>query len=320
LNKNTQILFASYLDWSKNIGILTLNGGFRYELTRFDYFQNSILLEDQSKTYNDFFPSINISLKPRKNMNISLGYKASINRPSYYILNENVNFNSRYYYTQGNSLLKPQKRHSVSAIISVNKILLNASYDNIYNSFTSLKSQYKKNEEIILSKLENIPKYETVSVGIAWSDRFKSYSPSIELNTGKQFLSITFVDKIKSFNRPFYNVKTNHTLQFKGGYTANFELVYKSVRQNLFTETSYQWNTSGRISKSFQNGIFVQLGVNNFFMKPFTSESITVTNNIHGQVINNPDIRNVTFLLSYRFNASKEKYVNRLKSSERSRY
>ena len=319
-NKRIQFLLAGYLGWDKTIGILTINGGIRYELIKFDYFQNKIHKDDQSNVYNNIFPTLNLFLKPRKDINITLGYKVTINRPSYYILNDNINYNSRYYFTQGNSLLNPQKQHAITALISIKKILLSTSYDQRYNSFASIKSQYKENEEIILSKPANIPKYETLSLGVSWSDRFGLYSPSVEVNTGKQFFSAEYLGNIKSFNQLFYNLRTNHSLQFPKGYTANLRFSYRSKKQQLFTEMSHQWNSAFQLSKSVKNGLFIQLGINNFFAKPLRTESITTINNVYSSNISDSDIRNVTLLLSYRFNSSRDKYTNRLKSSERSRY
>lgn len=320
LNKRIQLLLASYLSWEKTIGIFTIDGGLRYELVKFDYFKNGILEDEQSKVYNDVFPTINISLKPSKDINVNLGYKTTINRPSYYILNDNINYINRYYYSQGNSLLKSQKRHSINSIISIKKILLNASYDKIYNSFFNMKSQYKKGEEIILSKISNTPKLETLSLGVSWSDRFGLYSPSVEVNTGKQFLSAEYLGEIKSYNQPFINIRTNHSLQLPNNFIGNIGITYRSHKYNMFSKVSYQWNSSIRISKSFKNGLFVQLGANNFFVNPLKTESITMIDNVFSSTINDSDIRNISLLVSYRFNSTKDKYFNAHKSSERSRY
>lgn len=318
-NKRKQLLFAGYIEFDKSWNIFNLNGGVRYERIKFDYYLNEIKNGEQEKKYGNFCPTINISLAPRKNIHFSLGYRLTVKNPSYGMLNDNIQYNGRYYYVQGNSLLEAQKTHSINALASIHKFKFIASYDIIQKAFTNIKNQYKAGEDIILSRTMNIPQYEVISLGTSWSERFGIYTPTIDLNMGQQFFSYKYMNDQMTYNKPYYVLKTTHSLRLPKGFNIDASVVYKSKQQYLFIENDSQWNSSIRVAKSFSNGFFIQLGMNNLFATQRIKKIATV-NDVKEIIISDNDIKNISLLVSYNFNTTRNKFVNKLKSDEIKRY
>ncbi len=201
----------------------------------------------------------------------------------------------------------------------IRKIKILTSYDRIKDAFVNVKTQFKEGEDIILSRAMNLPVYDRLSVGTSWSDRFGFYSPSVDINTGVQFFSYEFMQEDRFYKRPYCIVKTAHSFRLPANFTMDLSLTYSSNRQNLFIETDHQWNNAVRLSKSIKEKWFLQVGANNLFVSS-RLRSVTRVNNTQGNVITDNDKRNVSLLLSYRFNSTRNRYVNRLKSGEINRY
>ena len=93
--------------------------GLRFEHIASDYYSAGIRDEDASRTYSDWFPNASITWKKGK-WNWQLNYSRLINRPTYWMLRNFIQYDNRYTYEGGNPLLRPQLNHrlELSAIYS----------------------------------------------------------------------------------------------------------------------------------------------------------------------------------------------------------
>ena len=73
------------------------NLGLRFENVGFDYFENGNKVDEQSRTYKDFFPQASVSYRSDK-VQMMLGYRATIQRPSYYQLRNSIQYDDPYTY------------------------------------------------------------------------------------------------------------------------------------------------------------------------------------------------------------------------------
>ena len=73
-NMSKQKLFAAFLSYSKSIDKWMFNLGLRFENVGFDYFENGNKVDEQSRTYKDFFPQASVSYRSDK-VQMMLGYR-----------------------------------------------------------------------------------------------------------------------------------------------------------------------------------------------------------------------------------------------------
>lgn len=72
-SERRQVLNAEYVNLNYHVGKWDFNAGLRYEYTDLSYYDNGVKSESQSRSNNDLFPNLNISLSPIEMMNVSLG-------------------------------------------------------------------------------------------------------------------------------------------------------------------------------------------------------------------------------------------------------
>lgn len=72
-SERRQVLNAEYVNLYYHVGKWNFNAGLCYEYTDLSYYDNGMKSESQSRSNNDLFLNLNISLSPIEMMNVSLG-------------------------------------------------------------------------------------------------------------------------------------------------------------------------------------------------------------------------------------------------------
>ena len=107
-NEQHEQAIAPFIELRQQVGRLSLSAGLRYEHVESEYFVASIRRDDQSRTYDDFFPSISLSTSVKK-VQLSFSYAKRTTRPSYWQLSSDVVYENRLNMQTGNPYLKPIK-------------------------------------------------------------------------------------------------------------------------------------------------------------------------------------------------------------------
>lgn len=319
-NRNTQMLLASYLSYERKIYFVTVYAGLRYEYVKLEHRTNNSSEESIESKSGRFYPTINLSLNPIPDFNVSIGYKETVRRPSYYNLNGNIQYQSRYAYTQGNPYLKEMNLKSVNALISYKKLRFIANYDIYIDDFANIDEQYKQGEEIVLTRINNIPRYRRMDFALSWNPNVRFYTLLFECATGKQFLRYGQSGEKMSYDKPYWSVSADNYFELPRSFNLNLTFSYRSSEQRLFNHNEQIWGNSISVSKSFyKNRFFAQLSASNLWLKRGTRTEREV-NNVRNVAYIDNDRRNVSFLISYSLNTSRNKYSNKLKSDELRRY
>ena len=147
-NEQHEQAIAPFIELRQQIGRLQLAAGLRYEHVTSEYFVGGIRRDDQSRTYNDFFPSVSLSTSV-KNVQLSFSYAKRTRRPSYWQLSSDVIYENRLNLQTGNPYLKPVKYHNVNVMIRWMWIYLNTNFshcvDPILYTAESLENDSKVN-------------------------------------------------------------------------------------------------------------------------------------------------------------------------------
>ena len=215
-DERRQLLSATYASLNMHWKKWTLDAGLRYEYAKIEHPKGSGTSEQGQNGIDrherDFFPSLNVSVQPLPMTNISVGYHCGVKRPNYSLLNNNLQYNSRYQYVQGNSLLNAEYTHSLNLLASYRNLRLIGSMDYIKNAIMVTRGIYKEGGDIVLSKAENLPSYRRYSIGLNWWQKFGIYTPYLELNYSQQDFKYGYLGKERVFDHPFVSFKVHHTL------------------------------------------------------------------------------------------------------------
>jgi hypothetical protein len=317
-NKNEQILGAAYANLNTQIGKFSMNAGLRYEYASWQYFVGNMKQKSQSRDYNDLFPSLNISYHPNDVSNISLGYRQTVRRPNYGELNDNIEYQSRYYYVQGNSKLDYSYTNSINMLASYKNLRLIGSLDFVNDDIAMKRSLLGESKDIVLSQATNISNYKRWNVGVNWWQHFGIYTPYLEIGLGGQTFSYTYMDTPYHFNHPYVNFKVHNTFELKNDFSITLFVDYYGKNYSLFREVTEQWNTQLSLSKNIKSWFF-ELSVNNVLC-PRSRTSTTRCDWINDASYSNRDNRNVFLLVSYSFNYKQKRHQANTKSNEIRRF
>jgi hypothetical protein len=95
-------LFASY---QVNIGNLYGEFGLKYDLIDFRYYKNGVKMTDDSKLFRHLFPNISLSYKLGQS-SFAVGYRVSVDRPTYSSLQSGVKYINSFTYDEGNPFIE----------------------------------------------------------------------------------------------------------------------------------------------------------------------------------------------------------------------
>lgn len=317
-NKNEQVLGGAYANLNASMGKFSVNAGLRYEYVSWQYFVGNSKQKSKSRDYHDFLPSLNISYRSNSVTNVSVGYRQTMRRPNYGELNDNVEYQSRYYYVQGNSTLDYAYTNSINVLASYKNLRFIGSCDFVHGDIAMRRSLLGASNDIVLSQATNLSNYVRWSAGVNWWQHFGFYIPYIEFGAGGQTFSYTYMDAPYHFNHPYVNFKVHHTFELKNHLSIMLFVDYYGKNSSLFREVTEQWSTQLSLSKSIKSW-FIQLSVNNALC-PRSRTSATLCDWINDVSYSNRDNWNVFLLVSYAFNSKQKKHFANTKTNEVRRF
>lgn len=304
VNNMYENIFAGYLVLQKEFGKTNINASIRGENT------NMGIQHTYKRTYFNLFPQLKIQ-RSFGTHTISLGYRKSINRPSYNEVSPWRFYIDEYFLLEGNPSLRP----TYSNIISLEGNLIS-------NLFITLEYNKQKDIFVQLSKQkDNI----TISQPTNINGLEKSISFDYNYNPAKWW-------EINTSLRAYYweyNGLVNQSNILKDGYAYTFGIlnrfnIYKSLNINLtykfnskngYAGEEYLSNNYARIAvqKSFFNKrLNITLAANDIFKgQVYRTKQVSGNFNNYSTLYN--DTRRVSFGLSYSFGRSS---INKLKEKE----
>lgn len=114
-NKAKQDSYATFVIYNRSWKSLSLEVGMRYENVNFDYYNQHGKLKAESKRYENILPNFSLSYNSDLFQTI-LSYRSTVNRPSYYQLRNDIQYDGPYTYESGNTQLKPIDNKSISLL------------------------------------------------------------------------------------------------------------------------------------------------------------------------------------------------------------
>ncbi|WP_239058224.1 TonB-dependent receptor domain-containing protein [Bacteroides sp. 214] len=304
-NLSKQKLFAAFANYSRSINKWAFSLGARFENVNFDYFENANRVDEQSRTYNDFFPTASISYQGEK-IQMMLGYRATISRPSYYQLRNGIQFDDPYTYETGNPYLKPTKVSDISYSLLWRDVKFMASYK-IYSNRTLFVPQQYKDMNIVLYRPENLKNSQNLSVSAYYSPRFGIWKPTVGMGVSKDFLAYTAVRKEK-FDDPYLFYSFQNTFELPAGFVLMADIQGRTKGHSALMYMYDNFSLNMRLTKKFFNDKLILnlqgqdvLGTSKskYGMNVYPVTSLADKKN---------DTQAVILSVRYKFNATRSKY------------
>jgi hypothetical protein len=309
--QNRTALFASYQTQFRHFG-LTI--GVRYENIVMDYFEDGAKSEEQSRVYNQFFPSISLSYTGDV-IQATLGFARRIHYPSYFQLRSSVQYVSPFMYESGNPLLLPTIENSFSAMFACPSLQLQAMIGHSVNenAMAMFPLQFE-DKPIIMLRPENLRRIQTTNIGITYAPIFGIWRPRFEAGVMFQWLNIDDIET--SYNEPTFNGRWLNTFSFPQDYTLRVDALARSGGHSDIAYMYSSWGVDIRLLRNFlSNKLTVQLAAIDIFATN-THHWRTDYRIVDMVYSRNLDSRQVSLSAIYRFNATQNRFRGQQSTDE----
>lgn len=305
--KSNEKNIAGFLSIGQQFGKVAVEAGLRYEHVNFKYTENGQLKEDQSKTYNNVFPSLAISTEIGKTQ-LSLSYTSKTQRPSYDDLDGTVSYVNRLTLESGNPYLSPMKIHSVELMGAWKQFFAKVSYEHRKDAFIQITKSYGEDGEVKLLTMENTPKIDELQAFVGAQFKVGIWEPKVNAGIIKQWFTGEYMGERKSFSNPLGIVQFQNAIHLPGDIWMNIDMEWNSRgnKDNMkFSSSSY---LNAKLYKAFGKDHFsVSLEANDIFNKSyrnvtFYNKDVTLWQNM------TTDSRALLLTLQYNFNTTRNRY------------
>ena len=300
---------SAFLEYSRAFGQLQAQAGVRYEHITSDYYEGGTRVDEQSRKYDNVFPTLGLSL-PVGKAQLSLSYSGSIYRPAYYMLRSNITYANRYTYEGGNPLLRPSIIQRLSLDASWKWIYFNARYTHAKDAIVNLGTSYSEDDPTIML-LSYFNKYDSdkLYATLNFSPTIGIWSPQLTLMLLQQWYRVDMPDGTrKNFNNPMgsFNWRNNFRLPWGLLLDVDASLDTPGDNENVYVG-EVGWAVNVSLRKAFCNErLSLQLQGTDLFNS--RDAWLTAFGGNRTLTLDQESRRSFTLTLRYKFNPSKSKY------------
>lgn len=299
---------AAFITYNMTIKDWRLNTGIRYEHIKNDYYINQMYSNDQSRTYNNFFPNLSIS-RAFNQLQTSLSYSVRTARPSYNSLSSNRQYNDRFTYQGGNPALQPTTIQDLELNLGYRWLLFTASYQYRKNAICTSIEPYGDDPNICIWIPRNIKRKQEFLILLNVSPTIGCWHPSFSTSMIYQFMDIKTDNPAQKPYHPRFYVGLNNMFSLPRQFTLNIDGMLKTQTYENKTWRPGFGSIHIGISKSFLKNEALTLQLRAFdLLKNYRNSGNNYTNTITFESWNYSDSRSITLTLRYKFNTTNNKY------------
>ncbi len=303
--------WAMFVSAKARFGKWGIGAGLRYEDIDFDYYNNGKYNQEQSKSYNQWFPNIQANYSGKK-VQAVLGYERKIKYPTYGQLRSNVQYSSPFVYESGNPLLQPQIQNDFTGMLAYKhfKVMLGHT---IYEDYiTQLMSLYKGNPIVLLST-ENVKDVNSSFFAVSYTPTFGLWRPNFEI--GGQWQSFDLNDG-QDYDKPMFRTRWNNSFSLPHDWMINLDARWQSEGHSGMYLIKSSWKVDMRVTKQLLNRkLTVSLAFNDIFKSEKTQWHIS-NDLMTFDYDRYNDSCYAQMTVRYNFNATRSKYKGSSASDE----
>ena len=298
---------AAFLELSQSFGNLNVGAGVRYEHVKFDYLENGQKNEDQSKAYNNVFPSLSLSTMV-KNVQLSLSYTYKTQRPNYSDLDGTIDYVNRFTLESGNPYLKPEKIHIVEFMGAWRQFFGQINYTYKKDPIMNTTHPYNDNGEIKLITLDNFPKIHALQAFVGCRFQVGIWQPVVNMGIMKQWLTIDYMGSQRKLNDPIGMIQFQNAIHLPGDIWMNVDLQWVSKGNEKNTHRGSSSYMNAKLYKAFfNNSLGVSIEANDIFNKG-NYDITMLSRDVSTYQLSENLSRAFVLILQYTFNSSRDRY------------
>ncbi len=307
-NKIKENAVSAFAMYAHSFGQLQAEAGVRYEHLNSDYYEFGKRMDEQSRRYDNVFPSISLSY-PIGKTQLMISYSGNIERPSYNRLSSAVIYGNKYTYESGNPLLCSSIQNTLSLNTSWKWLYFNLNYSRIKDMQIQISKSYSDADpSISLFTYTNVPKVDKLNATLSVSPTIGIWSPQFTAMYSQQWFVMDTPDGPKNLNNPIAFFKWGNTFSFPKDFQLNIDLETSTRGEDSscrIIEPGSSVNLS--LYKGFWGGkLSVQLQANDLFNT--SSSDILVYSGNRLTILAPESRRSFGMTIRYKFNATKSKY------------
>ena len=312
-NEQHEQAIAPFMELRQQIGRFRLSAGLRYEHVSSEYFVGGIRRDDQSRTYNDFFPSVSLSTSVKK-VQLAFSYAKRTTRPSYWQLSSDVVYENRLNMQTGNPYLKPIKYHNINTMAMWKWLYLNVNFshcvDPILYSAESLENDSKVN--LVTYKNYDYADWLTITLGAQKNVKLSgsaTWTPQYNISLMKPWFKSEFIGEMRSYNHPMLALQLGNILILPHNWLlqADFNMHTHGYQQNVFINCTNPMLSLSVSKDFFKRRLNIKVSGNDLFNGGINRITL-YSNRMMFRKMEDNDSRCVTLFLRYRFNVTPSKY------------
>lgn len=297
---------SAFITYNHDFGKLNVEAGLRYENVDFKYYEDGQYMAEQSKTYQNWFPSLTLSM-PIGNIEMQLSYAADINRPSYWALRSGTQYDNRYTYETGNPFLVSEIARNLSYDLSYQWLTFNFTYTHTSDPIYQTTAMYKDNTAIGVMKMINGDSYDNISSSLTLQPTIGIWHPSLSALLEKQWFKMETREG-NYLDKPIAEFRFDNTLDTKlAMFSVMMSYITKGNERNIYVPKA-MFNTDLSIYKSIlHDQLSFQLYVSDLFG---TNDDHTIGKygKLKELVDNEYSTTKISLTVRYKFNTTRSKY------------
>lgn len=297
---------SAFVEYVRHFGPLNMQAGVRYENVDFDYYDDGVYVGEQSRVFNNVFPSLSLS-GMFGDFGVQLGYASDISRPSYNQLRSNINYDNRYTYEGGNPFLLPSRSNNVNLAFTYKWIMLNAGWSHVIDPIIQNSEPYGDDPSVVLFRQVNGESYDKMYASLNISPTFGVWHPSLMLGVQKQWFAM-LVHGHNPLDNPVGTFRFDNTLDTKiCRISLNMRYTTRGGDENVYMrKPSFRADMS--LYKAFmQDRLTVQLQIKDLF-KTSRRRLTMFYGSMRETLWGAPAQREISITVRYKFNVGKSKY------------
>ena len=305
-----QSVYSVFTQYGIRFGKFNLAAGLRYEHQKTHYFENDVLIEEQSPRYNDLIPVLNLQYR-EKDWALGFSYRLMKYNPGYSMLRSAVNYESKYYYSNGYPNMKPQKHHYFTLSGSYQWIHAEIYFDKVYDMYTSYFKPYNDETHpgVVLRTQGSIPVTYDYGANLQMAKKIGCWQPQLTAGVGWFESNGSSLGIKEYWNEPKFTFRLSNNFNFSNGWFFNLNGDISTAAKQSYAHFKTMGRINARLSKSFlkDDALTVTITANDILHTGYRYFNV-YGDRTYSESTLYFDNQRIGLQLSYKFNATKSKY------------
>lgn len=299
---------AVFFEIGQQFGRFNVGLGLRYEHINFNYYEMGILSEGQSKTYDNIFPSLNVSTQIG-NVKMALNYSDKTIRPGYEQLDATVTYVNRLTYETGNPYLKPTKLQTVEYMTQWRQFFAQLSYTYFKDGVYHTTEPYGTDGEATIIRTSNLNHRHYFQAFAGGQFKVGIWQPRVNAGIMKQWLTLPVNGEPVKMNTPGFMLQWQNAIHLPFDIWMNLDAqLMTHAWDNNMKISNTPWYFNAKIYKGFfYNALGITLEAQDLFNSArkdanFYSDAVQILQKNFSQG------RSIMLTFQYRFNTTRDRY------------